>query len=298
MARRYQRLRAGGLSSAAASESCQRERWVVSYADFMTLLMAFFVVMYSVSQVSEQKYRALTETFSEAFNGSVERRVAAADEQEVLPKWDSLPDNFVRISEQLEESFHSLIDHEMVSVVGNEHWLQIELQSAILFDSGRAELHRGAASLIGDLSAVLQQYDNVVRVEGFTDNVPIGTSTFASNWELSAARATAVVRLLVEQGIDPQRLAAIGYGEHQPVASNNSAEGRAKNRRIVLMVSTAQQLRPALESSESVLADSPAESGLQHIPDEGFRAVERVVAEGVQQIELAAGEWLFTSEVY
>ena len=91
---------------------------------------------------------------------------------------------------------------------------------------------------------MLMPYGNVVKVEGFTDNTPISNSTFDSNWELSTARATAVVRLMIAQGIQANRLAAVGYGEYQPAVSNDSSEGRAKNRRIVLMISTSDSLRP------------------------------------------------------
>ena len=105
-------------------------------------------------------------------------------------------------------------------------------------------IHRSAEPIIKQISTMLMPYGNVVKVEGFTDNTPISNSTFDSNWELSTARATAVVRLMIAQGIQANRLAAVGYGEYQPAVSNDSSEGRAKNRRIVLMISTSDSLRP------------------------------------------------------
>lgn len=240
-----------------------RDRWLVSYADFMTLLMAFFVVMYSISQVSEQKYRVLSETFTQAFNPTSKTEVAVQEGDPQLshtvtpidmeghalvdrPGNDAndVPESFVRISEQLEQSFQSLIENELITVTGDERWLQIELQSAILFGSGGASLSDAAAGIIGELTAALAEHDNVIRVEGFTDDIPISTAQFGSNWELSTARATAVVRLMESQGINSTRMAAVGYGEHQPAESNRSEAGRARNRRIVLMVSTREQLRP------------------------------------------------------
>lgn len=240
-----------------------RDRWLVSYADFMTLLMAFFVVMYSISQVSEQKYRVLSETFTQAFNPTSKTEVAVQEGDPQLshtvtpidmeghalvdrPGNDAndVPESFVRISEQLEQSFQSLIENELITVTGDERWLQIELQSAILFGSGGASLSDAAAGIIGELTAALAEHKNVIRVEGFTDDIPISTAQFGSNWELSTARATAVVRLMESQGIDSTRMAAVGYGEHQPAESNRSEAGRARNRRIVLMVSTREQLRP------------------------------------------------------
>ena len=237
-------------------DAVNHDRWLVSYADFMTLLMAFFVVMYSISQVSEDKYRQLTETFSEAFNLS--------GYSDALPVRDStsgndandVPEFFTRITEQLDKSFESLIEDEFITVTGDERWLQIELQSAILFGSGGAVLSRPAEAIIGELSSAMSAYNNVIRVEGFTDNVPIKNRLFSSNWELSTARATAVVRLMESQGINPHRLAAVGYGEHQPIASNQTEAGRARNRRIVLMVSTREELRPNASQIDNVTINS------------------------------------------
>ena len=124
-----------------------------------------------------------------------------------------------------------------------------ELKSTILFDVGGAVLNKSAEKIIGEISSIMSKYLNVIRVEGFTDNTPIKNGLYASNWELSTARAAAVVRLMESQGVDPRRLAAIGYGEHQPVASNNTIEGRSKNRRIVLMISTLDELRPNLSET-------------------------------------------------
>ncbi|MBT8138497.1 MAG: flagellar motor protein MotD [Gammaproteobacteria bacterium] len=247
-------------------------RWLVSYADFMTLLMAFFVVMYSISQVSEQKYRVLSETFSQAFNAPVERENLLLDGEpqhsftktpidmqgkalEDRPGNDAneVPATLTRIAEELEQRFESLIDNELVTVTGDERWLQIALPSAVLFDSGGAQLGEPAQAIIEEIAATLAPHDNVVRVEGFTDNLPIKTAAFQSNWELSAARAAAVVRRLQDSGIAPGRLAAVGYGAHQPAHSNNSAEGRSKNRRIVLMVSTQNQLRHDVIAPEEVI---------------------------------------------
>ncbi len=264
-------LRGGDPIGDDSHNAINQDRWLVSYADFMTLLMAFFVVMYSISQVSESKYRVLSNTFKYAFNSSVELSEIMSEGEPQLshtltpidldghalqdrPGNDAneVPETFVRISEQLEQSFQSLIENELITVTGDERWLHIELPSAILFDSGGATLNNLAESIIGELSEALFEHKNVVRVEGFTDNIPIATSLFASNWELSSARASAVVRLMASQGIEPQRLAAIGYGEHQPSATNRTEEGRAKNRRIVLMVSTREELRPNGEQVEEV----------------------------------------------
>ena len=297
---------------------------MVSYADFMTLLMAFFVVMYSISSVSEQKYRVLSNTFSGAFNTSSDAGMLSEQAQgdplladheinqpeitplEMASLSESAPNMFTSLTAQLDENFQTLIDEKLITLNGNEHWLQIELQSAILFDVGGALIHRSAEPIIEQISTMLMPYGNVVKVEGFTDNTPISNSTFDSNWELSTARATAVVRLMIAQGIQANRLAAVGYGEYQPAVSNNSSEGRAKNRRIVLMISTSDSLRPQADEimpvDQSLYADlsEPVEAG----QSAEALALSTVKAQEVssqapftyqvRQIELVNGGLLFT----
>jgi len=251
--------------TASGADDAQRQghdRWLVSYADFMTLLMAFFVVMYSISQVSEQKYRVLSQTFSDAFKSPQELEVLVQEGEPQLshthtpvdldgnaledrPGNDAteVPETFVRIEEQLEQSFQQLVENELIDVTGDERWLQIELPSAVLFDSGGITLSEPASAIVSELADALKSFNNVVQVEGFTDNIPVSGGKFSSNWELSAARASEVVKLLVEAGVEPQRLSAVGYGEYQPVATNTTEEGRERNRRIVLMVSTQDRFR-------------------------------------------------------
>lgn len=252
------------------------ERWLVSYADFITLLFAFFVVMYSISQVNEGKYRILSSTLTEVFSQrersldpiqigqpSKARPLSLIElnamgfkqqeygEQDQGPGLDGdseggLPNEFRQISQQILDSLSPLLAEGKINVQGNEQWLEIELASSLLFASGDDQLGVPAMEVLGAIAASLRQQSSPVRVEGFTDNVPINSARFSSNWQLSTARALAVVRLFEEEGIAPQRLAAIGYGEHQPIADNDTAEGRERNRRVVLMISRNQQLRPQL----------------------------------------------------
>jgi len=317
-----------------ADDDVNHDRWLVSYADFMTLLMAFFVVMYSISQVSEEKYRILTETFNEAFNLSGYSDAQPIRDSSSGNDANDVPEFFTRITEQLDKSFESLIEDEFITVTGDERWLQIELQSAILFGSGGAVLSRPAEAIIGELSAAMLAYNNVIRVEGFTDNVPIKNRLFSSNWELSTARATAVVRLMESQGVEPNRLAAVGYGEHQPVAKNDTEAGRARNRRIVLMVSTREQLRPNASQIDNIATEaSPVDINSTEGEDQSVKGLEQSAraqaeawlrslrkpagaeskrannktqlngevsssntVEGVKQVELENGAILFTSD--
>ena len=246
-----------------------RERWLISYADFITLLFGFFVVMYAISSVNEGKYKVLSETLSGVFNVPQrslqpvpigEQPVMPIDypvdqifpdpvmqtpgqrEGEVLDRGEIMHD----IAIQLEEAFDDLIYRGVVTVAREERWIEISLRNSLLFGGGDAEPHYDAFDIIERLSVILKDRDNPVRVEGFTDNLPISTPRFPSNWELSSARAAAVVRMLAINGVDPRRMAAIGYGEFQPVARNDTPEGRNRNRRVVLVIARDPGIRSAI----------------------------------------------------
>ena len=139
--------------------------------------------------------------------------------------------------QSMREAFADLIGSNQLTVRGNELWVELELNSSLLFPSGDALPNDAAFGLLEKVAEILAPFDNPIRVEGFTDNLPISTDKYPTNWELSAARAGSVVRMLVADGVDPERLAAVGYGEFQPVADNATAEGRARNRRVVLVIS-------------------------------------------------------------
>lgn len=255
----------GRLAAATAmSENAgsDESRWLVSYADFMTLLMAFFVVMYSLSQVSDDYFRVLSETFDEAFNspqvldpllndGEPQRSfspspidLAGNALQDNPGDADySVPEKFLQADDVDHKRYEALPANESQEHSGREHWLQIELPSEVLFDSAGAKLSGTAESVIADVAEQLASHRKVVRVEGFTDNTPLASGAFQSNWELSAARATSVVKRLVDLGIDPGRLSAVGYGQFQPIATNTTEEGRAQNRRIVISVSPHNEFR-------------------------------------------------------
>ncbi|MCK0163855.1 flagellar motor protein MotD [Marinobacter sp. S6332] len=242
------------------------ERWLISYADFITLLFAFFVVMYSVSSVNEGKYKVLSETLTGVFNapqrsfqpievGDQPPRPEIAVEEDVIPpEVTEAPRNpeqetparteaLRTMANQLAMEFDELIDRGVVTLETNDRWLSLNLPDSLLFGSGNAEPHYDAFEVMDKVARVLRNRDNAVKVEGFTDNQPIRTQRFPSNWELSAARAAAVVRMLDMEGIEPERMAAVGYGEHQPLARNDTEEGRRRNRRVVLLISREASIR-------------------------------------------------------
>ncbi|RUT75197.1 flagellar motor protein MotD [Marinobacter sp. NP-6] len=246
-----------------------KERWLISYADFITLLFAFFVVMYSVSSVNEGKYKVLSETLTGVFNapqrsfqpievGDQPRRATPQAAEDVInPPVTEAPQNpsmsaegrteaLRAMADQLALEFDELINQGVVTLETSDEWLELSLRNSLLFGSGDAEPHYDAFDVVEKIAAVLRNRDNAIRVEGFTDNRPINTGAFPSNWELSAARSAAVVRMLSMEGVEAERLAAVGYGEHQPVARNDTEEGRRRNRRVVLLISRDASIRGAM----------------------------------------------------
>lgn len=230
------------------------ERWLVSYADFITLLFAFFVVMYSISSVNEGKYKVLSDTMEGAFN-QPQRSMEPIQIGEEIPRGLSnsdaagmagtdaanaqaaATDALADITSAMEQAFGELISAGDLEVRGNELWIEIELNSSLLFPSGDALPLDAGFDLIEKIASILAPYQNPIHVEGFTDNIPIGSRLYPTNWELSAARAASVVRMLGIGGVDPQQMAAVGYGEFRPVADNTTAAGRRANRRVVLLIS-------------------------------------------------------------
>jgi len=226
------------------------ERWLVSYADFITLLFAFFVVMYSISSVNEGKYKVLSDTLEGAFNQpqrSIDPIQIGQEQPRGIGKQDDAgaqagqqdggSDALQDITQAMQAAFGDLIQAGDLEVRGNELWVEIELSSGLLFPSGDALPLDAAFGLVDRIAEILAPYDNPVHVEGFTDNVPMRSGNYPTNWELSAARAASVVRMLTTGGVNPDRLAAVGYGEFRPVADNTTAAGRKANRRVVLLVS-------------------------------------------------------------
>lgn len=233
-----------------ASIEVKHDRWMVSYADFITLLFAFFVVMYSISQLNEAKYKELSTSLNAIFTSPARNPNPIALESasgSIIPieqaggseasSSPSLVADLNQMESELNSEFADLINDELVELDSNELWLEIKLNSNVLFASASADASDAAKSLFEQLALKLRGYDNQIQVEGYTDNQAISSSRYASNWELSSARAASIVKLLINYGVRPQRLSAVGYGEFQPIADNNTVEGRQQNRRVVLMIS-------------------------------------------------------------
>ncbi len=236
-------------------EHVNHERWLVSYADFVTLLFAFFVVMFAVSQVDGKKVGRLSEAFSNAITWQVFKNESGG----LMPQAARSEDLGAAASKgksaggEGKEKGHrggkSDIKSDLIRQVKGapkfaglgfseaKGEIVLRLPEALAFEAGDAALKPEARDTVLQIARELATYDVAVRVEGHTDDVPIHTPRFPSNWELSSARAMSVLAVLIASGeMDPASLAAAGYGEHHPIAPNATPEGRAQNRRVDVVV--------------------------------------------------------------
>lgn len=291
-------------------EHQNHEAWAIPYGDLITLLLAFFVVMYSMSSVNEGKYRVLADSLSEAFGGppkSMEpiqlgknqqrgsnnehatspvnlgkaqpaisgslrdlqnpavfasKLPPLMSSQQLNPRgntgYERSKAELKKIGKEIEQSLGELISRNQIRVRRNELSLEVEMNTDILFSSGSARIADSALPALLKLAEILRPFKQPLRIEGHTDNVPISTAAFPSNWELSSARAAGVVHLFMNHGVAAARMTVAGMAEYKPVAENVSAEGRNRNRRVVVVVlATADEPLPVNERSGSA-APEPA----------------------------------------
>ncbi len=246
-------------------EHVNHERWLVSYADFITLLFAFFVVMFAASNSDHKKAGQVAQAVQAAFKelavfdpaaskavplggeGSsvlspvfMEAQMMEAAKAKAQADMDS-------VKAQLEETLKEEIHSDLVHVSEDSRGITVSLAEAGFFDSGSAAVKAAGVPVLQRIAEKLLQVSQNLRVEGHTDNTPIHTAMFPSNWELSTARATNVLQYLINGAhVPPQRLSAVGYGEYRPTSSNETPEGRAATRRVDLVIigTAAQKLEP------------------------------------------------------
>lgn len=206
-------------------ETESRDRWLISYADLVTLLLALFIVMYAASDHERAKQIA------NSINGEVQAKPVAGTG--ILPGSTSLTDERAKIQAVLNQN---PLFNQKAKLLQTERGLIVSLAEAGFFESGGATVNNDAASVLEALADSLKDSNAPIRVEGHTDATPISTARYPSNWELSTARASAVLAKFIERGIRPERLSAAGYAGFQPVADNSTAEGRAQNRRVDVVI--------------------------------------------------------------
>ena len=221
------------------------ERWLITYADLITLLLAFFILMYTMSKQDNKKYQEVAAHLKAIFTGSnsVLATGNVAGKVPIELSFKGGAESVAALKEQLEKEVHEIGDQgaqdttQKISLFSDERGLVVRAMEKAFFDAGKADLTSRARSALEVIAPVVKKMPNHLRVEGHTDNAPINTSEFRSNWELSVRRATEVVRYLIErQGFPPDRISASGYAEYRPIASNDSPEHRAMNRRIEIVI--------------------------------------------------------------
>lgn len=225
------------------------ERWLLTYADLITLLMIFFVIMFAMSQVNQTKFVSLQRSLEAALahsnqvpmNLGTTALLTAAGTGGT--RAGSPPNNQLGHPSQLDHLFqevsHYIVSHHLqnnVKISNEQRGVQITLRDVVLFDTGQADIRAQAQGLLGGLVPFLQQLSNPIVVEGYTDNQPIHTSQYPTNWELSGARAIGVVRFLISRGVVPDRLSGVGYGQFHPIVPNDTEQHRQQNRRVNIVI--------------------------------------------------------------
>lgn len=220
------------------------ERWLVSYADFITLLFAFFVVMYSVSSVNEGKFRAAADAISQAFHPVV---ALSASPIRIDPKITSQLPNIInpdfKTYQKIQEAMKEAGDWgDKVKVSMDKRGVVIRVAETVIFDTGKADIRPEALDIMKKVGGILAGLNNQVRVEGHTDNIPIKTARYPSNWELSTDRAAVIVKYFInDSNMDPTLLSAAGYAHYKPLDTNDTPDGRAKNRRVDIVILNDQE---------------------------------------------------------
>lgn len=298
-------------------EHANHEAWAIPYGDLVTLLFALFTVMYAMSSVNEGKFRVLSDSLIAAFHGAPKsmqpvnigdkqpgkggekplvglaptvlmkikaQKVSAGGEgsprgpELEAPPTQEVPGALIRMEREVQNAMQALIDAKLVTVRRESLWLEIEINTDILFSSGVADFAPAAAPVLDKLADVLKPFPNPIRVEGHTDNRPIKTASFPSNWELSAARAASVVHEFTKVGVDPLRLEIVGFGEFHPRQTNDTVEGRNANRRVAILVLEAVSGQDAItaRTTEQIPADAAPGTQTADAADAANRLLWRV----------------------
>ncbi|MBA6340495.1 OmpA family protein [Colwellia sp. MB02u-10] len=285
------------------------ERWLISYADYMTLLFALFVVLYAMAIVNEKPFETATESLGRVFQAQEEKTKNRGHGDDILPvnsaktKQILFGDAIVDVAEpdivsgkinlstvsgtqvgsslsslekDLHEALYELVESGYAQLLIDGDWLEIELNSSLLFPSGSASPTNGAKDILLVIYQVIADTNNYIRVRGYTDNQAIKTEIFSSNWELSVFRATAILRTLEALTLNPARMAIEGYGQYYPSADNTTAAGRAKNRRVVIALSKYGLEKADVVATPTISAENVAVINRNSTPmaDDEIRVIE------------------------
>ncbi len=300
------------------TEDTHLERWLVSYADYMTLLFALFVVLYAFALVKEEKYALLSDSLGEIFHLSgnekqggrgvviqnssdtpltsgdkiskdndynkglleaVGTEPVEGDSEIVNPDSKYVGTPFSSMKEKLTQDLLEVIEDGSAKIEQDDNWLTIEFRSGLLFDSGSAVTRNVTKSVLKKVIGTIAPANNYVHVRGYTDDQGINNEQFQSNWQLSSARASAIVQELQVLNVEPQRLAIEAYGQYRPKVENVDAQSRAKNRRVVIAISKFGWHKEIIEKIELPVNEEKVTNSILNNPD----------SDEIQVIELPSG---------
>jgi len=211
------------------------ERWMVSYADFVTLLFCFFTAMYAISNVDNDKLGKFVRSMRDAFNASPSstKAFSVIEDIPILIPLD------LETEAKVKDEMDKLVSEAKngIEIKRDERGVTISIMDKFLFEPGSAQLRESSKAVVDTAASALKNFPNMVRIEGHTDNVKISNRDFRSNWELSSTRAINVAEYFINvHGISPERISATGYAEYKPIAPNDSPDGRSKNRRVDVVI--------------------------------------------------------------
>jgi chemotaxis protein MotB len=225
------------------------ESWLVPYADILTLLLALFIILYASSSIDQEKYQAIMETFQSEFTGTsnpdkqegLTTAPLPPDQQQVVPpkkeeKEDKTDAGLDELKQKLEKYINANKLNAVVTLEDTLRGVEVSIKDVVFFDSGSAVLKEHSFKTLNGIVGLINTVPNSISIEGHTDNEPIHTSTFRSNWELSAARAASVLHYFDKKNVDPKRMQFTGYGEYQPLVPNNTVKNQQANRRVTIVI--------------------------------------------------------------
>ncbi|WP_027633933.1 OmpA family protein [Clostridium hydrogeniformans] len=219
------------------------DEWILTYSDTVTLLLTFFILLYTFSTVDNQKLKSISQAFQAMFTGQPGQSIIEGSgvtpdaplESEVNP--ENMNGELYNVYEQVKAFIDENQLDASLQIKEDERGIILQMKDSILFESGKAELKEESTPMLSKISGLINSLNNPVIVEGHTDNVPISNYIFKSNWELSTARSVSVVRYFIEgKGLKPERFTAAAYGQYKPIAPNDNDENRAKNRRVNILL--------------------------------------------------------------
>mgnify|MGYP001324604097 CR=1 FL=1 len=215
------------------SEENDKDRYLITYADLITLLLGLFIILYAMSTIDADKYKSTISALGSVFG--VEHKMFTPNS--AMPSFQYSANQKSSLKDNLQKAINATENEESVQLIENERGITVRILDDILFASGQADLSSGALSVLSAVAKILKEIPNDIRIEGHTDNVPINSPLFPSNWHLSVQRATNTAYYLMNaEGLSPDKVSIVGYSEYQPVADNTTAEGRKLNRRVDIVI--------------------------------------------------------------